>query len=183
MYHNWNDQTRLRYDSETRKVYDNESKGPGMYSLGTPGLRGCESQNTYAQHMQEPLHWQKQYRSPCYVDQDSVLRHSSLTDRRFIHQLMTRPYLGVPYMGAGQNTSNYKDVESSLIQGLDTRGGPRKACDVLSGVSVDRFECLPEYGNPQRVQHVVEPWIRGGANTRDYVRRVKYRKPRVSKCP
>jgi len=77
-------------------------------------------------------------------------------------------------MGAGQASLGNKDIESELYHGLDTRGGPRKACDVLSGVSIDRFECLPEYGNPQRVQHVVEPWIRGGDNTRDHVRRVNY---------
>jgi hypothetical protein len=77
-------------------------------------------------------------------------------------------------MGAGQRGTTNKDVETELICGLDTRGGPRRACDVLSGVSIDRFQCLPEYGNPQRVEHVVPVWIRGGENTRDYVRRVNF---------
>jgi len=119
------------------------------------------------------MHYQKVYRNGCKVDHESELTFSQLTDPRLIHQLFSRPYLGA-YMGAGQNTANYKNTESELIHGLDTRGGPRKACDVLAGVSIDRFECLPEYGNPQRVQHVVEPWIRGGDNTRDHVRRVNY---------
>lgn len=172
-YHQWNDQTRLRYDPCARRTYDKESMGPGNYQTDAPGYRWCERQSSYANHMCEPIHQQKQYRSGCHIDKDSELRYAELTDKRYIHQLWARPYLGA-YMGAGQRSLSNKDVESELIMGLDTRGGPRKACDVLAGVSIDRFECLPEYGNPQRVQHVVEPWIRGGDNTRDYVRRVNY---------
>ena len=72
------------------------------------------------------------------------------------------------------NTENNKKLETELMSGLDTRSRTRRSCDVLSGVTIDRFQCLPEYGNPQRVQHVMEPWIRGGDNTRDYVRRINY---------
>ena len=41
---------------------------------------------------------------------------------------------------------------------------------------------LPCYGNPQRVEHIVEPpvriggWIRGGEPTRDIVRKINYNK-------
>lgn len=172
-YQNWNDQTRLKYDLCARQAYDKESLGPGIYKTNSVGYHWCEKPETYVQKMCEPIHQQKQYRSGCYIDQDSQVRHGMLTDKRYIHQLWTRPYLG-SYMGAGQRSLNNKDLESELIYGLDTRGGPRRACDVLAGVSIDRFQCLPEFGNPQRVQHVVEPWIRGGENTRDYVRRVNY---------
>lgn len=172
-YSQWNDQTRLKYDPCARRTYDQESMEPCKYQISAPGFRWCERQSTYAKKMCEPIHQQKQYRSACYVDKDTELRKAKLTDERYIHQLWTRPYLGA-YMGAGQSSLGNKDTESELIMGLDTRGGPRRACDVLSGVSIDRFECLPEYGNPQRVQHIVEPWIRGGDNTRDYVRRVNY---------
>jgi hypothetical protein len=125
--------------------------------------------------MSEPAHQYKQYRNACFVDKDSDLRFAALTDKRYIHQLYTRPYHG-SYMGAGQNTANHKPLETQLLQGIDTRGYVRKACDVSAGVSIDRFECLPEFGNPQRVQHVVEPWVRGGDHTRDYVRRINYEK-------
>lgn len=172
-YQNWNDQTRLRYDPCARHTYDEQSKGTGQYTTGEPGWRWCETEAEYARNMCEPLHYQKVYRNACNVNDETALWHAPLTDPRIIHQIYTRPYLGA-YMGAGQNNSNNKDTESELIHGLDTRGGPRKACDALAGVSIDRFECLPEYGNPQRVQHVVEPWIRGGDNTRDHVRRVNY---------
>lgn len=172
-YQNWNDQTRLKYDPCARRAYDNESRGPGRYQVCEPGFRWCENLKQYAQNMCAPMHYQKQYRNACNVDNETDLYQGKLTDPRLIHQLCTRPYRGA-YKGAGQNSSCGKDIESQLIHGLDTRGGPRKACDALAGVSIDRFHCLPEYGNPQRVQHVVEPWIRGGDNTRDHVRRVNY---------
>lgn len=173
-YFNWHDQSRLKYDPCARKAYDAQSVGSGKYKVNTPGYKWNEhSPAEYAANMSEPIHYQKQHRSAHHIDKDSELRYADLTDKRYIHQLMTRPYLGA-YMGAGQNSQNNKDVESELIQGLDTRGGAQRSCDVLAGVSIDRFECLPEYGNPQRVQHIVEPWTRGGENTRDYVRRINY---------
>jgi hypothetical protein len=172
-YPQWDDQTRLRYDACARKIYDRQSMGTGQYIAGTPGYRWCESQQQYATLMTEPTHYQKVYQNSCQIETDSDLRFAPLTDPRLLHPLFARPYLG-SYMGAGQRSLGNKDLETELTYGLDTRGGPRRACDVLSGVSIDRFQCLPEHGNPQRVQHVVEPWIRGGDNTRDYVRRVNY---------
>ena len=57
-----------------------------------------------------------------------------------------------------------------------------KPCEVTRGTTFYRYQCLPEFGNPQRVQHIIQPpveiggWIRGGDNTRDYVRRVDYQR-------
>lgn len=171
----WNRLTRLSQDICAQTLEERQSQLPGLYMVQEPGFRWCETARNYSHLMSEPAHQQKQYRNACKVDNDSELRYSMLTNKRYIHQLFTRPYLG-SFEGAGQSSLSNKDVESQLFYGLDTRGGPRKACDVLAGVSIDRFECLPEYGNPQRVQHVVEPWVRGGDHTRDYVRRVNYEK-------
>jgi hypothetical protein len=169
----WHDQTRLHYDPCARAAYDRQSIAPGTYQIGTPGYRWCESPSEYATNMTELAHQQKQYRNACNVNQESELQFSTLTNLRTINQLFTRPYLGA-FMGAGQRSICNKGLETELLTGLDTRGGPRRACDVLSEVQIDRFQCLPEYGNPQRVQHIIEPWIRGGDNTRDYVRRINY---------
>jgi hypothetical protein len=76
---------------------------------------------------------------------------------------------------------NQKDLESALQQGLLTnlRQGP---CEVSHGKSTYRFQCPPEFGNPQRIEHIEPPpipvggWIRGGDNTRDYVRRVDFQR-------
>lgn len=172
---NWDDQTRLRYDQCARRTYDDESQGAGNYVTGTPGWRQGETQEEYSRNMCEPVHYQKVYRNAHHVDPETTLVHAPLTNPRLIHQISTRPYLGC-FMGAGQRSLVNKDIETELLTGLDTRGAVRRSKDVLAGVSIDRFECLPEYGNPQRVQHVVEPWIRGGDNTRDYVRRINYEK-------
>jgi len=169
-YHQWNDQTRLKYDIGARKAYDKESMAIGKYHHTAPGYNWCEHQNNYAEKMNEPMHQQKQHRSACNVDKESELMFSELTDKRYIHQLQPRPYTG-SFMGNAPSIDN-KNLESELIMGLTTRQD--RACNPLSGVSIDRFECLPEYGNPQRVKHIVEPWIRGGDNTRDYVRRINY---------
>ena len=169
----WNQLTRLDQDVCAQTLEEKQSQLPGVYQVGNPGYRWCEPNENYVKYMSEPFHQYKQYRSACRTDDDSTLRYAPLTDQRYIHQLFTRPYLG-SYMGAGQNTACHKDTETQLLYGNATRVYPRKACDVLAGVSIDRFECLPEYGNPQRVQHIVEPWVRGGEHTRDYVRRINY---------
>jgi hypothetical protein len=165
-----NSQTRLTYDTCARNAREHQSARLGDYLTSTPGRRWAESTNEYATNMSEPYHYQKVYKSGHKVDTETKLQHSSLTSPRLIHQIYTRPYLG-SFMGAGQASLTNKDLESELYHGLTTRDG--RACN-LSGVSIDRFECLPEYGNPQRVEHVVEPWIRGGDNTRDHVRRINY---------
>lgn len=171
----WNSLTRLSQDICAQTLEEKQSQQPGLYKVQTPGYRWCESSNSYSQLMSEPTHYYKQYRNACNVTKDNDLRFAPLTNRRYINQLFTRPYAG-SFQGAGQRSLNNKDVESQLIHGLDTRGWTLRSGDSLAGVSIDRFETLPEYGNPQRVQHVVEPWIRGGDNTRDYVRRVNYEK-------
>jgi hypothetical protein len=178
---NWDDQTRLRYDPCARAQYDKESASPVNFITDKTGFRWCESNKAYSKLSEAITHYPKVYRNGCKVDNESTLFHTPLTNMRYKHQLLHRPYLGA-YMGAGQSTSSHKDTESELIYGLDTRGGTRRACDVLSGVTIDRFECLPEYGNPQRVKHIVPTaWIRGGDNTRDYVRRVNYEAKMLNK--
>lgn len=145
----WNKLTRLSQDICAQTLEEKQSQLPGLYYVQGHGYRWCETPRSYSMNMSEPAHWQKPYRNGCVVDGDNELRFSMLTDKRYKHQLFTRPYLG-SFMGAGQSSISNKVLESELLQGLDTRGGPRRACDVLSGVSIDRFECLPDYGNPQK---------------------------------
>lgn len=179
-YHNWNDQTRLRYDTCARKQFDLESRGTGKYQISNPAIRDCVNREQYKGSLCQPIHQQKQWWNACNVDVESGFRYNELTDKRYIDQLFTRPYLGA-YMGAGKNSFD-KDTETDLIYGHNTRSDPRRACDVLSGVSIDRFWALPEYGNPQRVQHIIPTaWVRGGEHTRDFVRRVDYERRCLNK--
>ncbi len=166
---NWDDLTRLSHDPCARKAYDRQSMGTGEYQANAQGFRWCETPEQYSLNMTEPMHYQKVYRNGCAVDYESELRLASLTNPRLRQPLHTRPYAG-SYMGAGQRSLGHKDLETELLCGLVTHS--YKACKPRE--SVDRFQCLPEFGNPQRVQHIVEPWVRGGDNTRDYVRRINY---------
>ncbi|MEO0236700.1 MAG: hypothetical protein ABIN35_00510 [candidate division WOR-3 bacterium] len=113
-----------------------------------------------------------------YTDQETYLIHSKPTNLRYINQLMTRPYLGC-YCGVGTASMDNKDLESFLQQGI--LSNPRiKACQSVTMKEINRFIPLPEYGNPQRVEHIIPPpphlggWVRGGAHTRDLVRRVDH---------
>ena len=70
-YQNWNDQTRLKYDSCARRSYDEQSKGSGRNMTGEPGWRWCETSSEYSTNMCEPLNYQKVYRNGCNVNQES----------------------------------------------------------------------------------------------------------------
>ena len=91
-------------------------------------------------------------------------------------QLQVRPYVGF-YSGAGMSSLDVNDVntETMLRQGA-TESSPY-LCTNVNEFNNLRFNCLPEYGNPQQVKHIIPPkpseggWVRGGENTRDYVRR------------
>ena len=169
----WNGITRVEEDLCAQSVGELESQLPGCYYTNN-FFRWCESQNQYANLMTEPMHFYKVYRNACRVDTDSVLRYADLTNKGEIYQLFSPVYKTVPYMGAGQRSLHNKDIEAQLQQGLTTT--TYKSCEPTSGVFINRYQCLPDYGNPQRVEHTIEPWVRGGEYTRDYVRRVNYEK-------
>jgi len=169
----WNQITRIGEDQCTQTLDEMQSSLPGCYYTNN-FFRPCETQEQYANLMTEPTQFYKTYRNSCRIDTDSVLRYPALTNMGEIYQLFAPVYPTAPYIGAGQNNLQLKELESQIQQG---QYSPTfKSCEVTSGVNIDRFDCLPEFGNPQRVQHVIEPWVRAGENTRDYVRRVNYEK-------
>lgn len=105
--------------------------------------------------------------SLCRVGADSDVRFGfagSLRQREK-HQLFTRTFHSVPSVKRGA----YRPAdEDRLQQGEDTRGGPRRACDVLSGVTIDRYvPMIPELRRSvQDARHIVPLWTRGGEPTR-----------------
>lgn len=174
-YGSWNDQTRLMYDSDARRVHDQQSVQVAGYGLHTPMVRDeCFSQKQYAATLTQPIIQQRQTWSPCGIVNDSQLRFAPLTQQREINQLFTRPYLGVEYMGAGRASATHIDMDSDLTFGDNSYNSVRKSCNPMSGLTIDRFHILPEYGNPQRVDRVVEPWVRGGEATRDLMRQLNH---------
>lgn len=175
----WNQITRVGEDLCTQAIDEMQSQLPGYYYTNN-FFRWCESQEQYANLMAEPAQFYKPYRNACRVDTDSVLRYADLTNKGEIYQLFTKPYATVPYMGAGQRSLSNKELESQLQQGHTAT--IYKPCEPTSGVTYNRFQCLPDFGNPQMndpvtgLSRVIEPWVRGGEVTRDYVRRVNYEK-------
>ncbi len=169
----WNHITQIREDPCAQATQERESQVPGCYQTNN-FFRWSTTPQEYAEFMTEPAQYQKVYRDACNVDADSDLRYAPLTNFGQIQQLYRAPYPTVGFMGAGSRSLANKGLESELQQGLTTTRF--KACEPTSGVTIDRYECLPDYGNPQKVEHVIPPWVRGGENSRDFVRRVNYDK-------
>ena len=167
----WDNATGLKDNGCEAALHDKESQAVGQYGYEAPGYIWCESKKMYIKNLADPGHFQKEYRSACRVDTDSRLRYAALSDPNLINQLWARPYAGC-YKGAGQRALNKNVLETELLTGIDTRVKP--ACDVLADAHIDRFDYLPAYGNPQRVQHVIPAWTWGGDNSRDYVRQINY---------
>lgn len=171
----WNQLDNLREDRCAQSIQEYESRGPGCYETWN-FYRWSTTPQQYASYMQEVGHQQKVYGDACSVDAESDLRFAPLTNMREIDQLYTTPYQTVPYMGAGSGTFKV-DLESELQQGQTTTSFA--ACDSTSSQTIDRFTCLPSWGNPQRIEHIIFPGPVGnvqGLPTRDFVRAVNYNK-------
>lgn len=176
-HYNWNHEDRLKRDCGAVTLTEKESQKTGVYQLSgfdpTP-----QSNERYANRMSEIMHFQKVYRNQeIGIDAETRLQHSQLNNLNNIQQLSTRPYLGF-YSGPGTSSLDNKDLESSLQQGLLTNLRQKRFYSRYHA----RFECLPEYGNPQRIFCIEPPpveiggWVRGGDGTRDLVRRIDYLK-------
>lgn len=105
-----------------------------------------------------------------------------LNNKKEINQLCHRPYLG-SFKGAGTSTMNVDeiDIETKLFQrSVDSTNFKIKPCSSTRNGSFERYEYLPEFGNPQKIEHIIPPnvcdggWIRSGIPTRDYYRREDY---------
>lgn len=160
-------------DPCTVQVRNRQSADTGKYQVtnffrpcGVPVMTDC----ALNQLQNYPTVWGNV--DQCNVDRDTVFRYAPLTNLKSVQQLYTRPYVSQGYRGAGSNNLDQKDLESALLQGNTTTN--YKACENTSGVYIDRFEYLPEYGSPQKVVHIIQPWTRGGILSRELVRRLSY---------
>jgi hypothetical protein len=99
-------------------------------------------------------------------------------------QLRTRPFRTVPYMGTCRAPMLNPDAYSILVSGESTRTG--KGCNSLSGINIDRFvpmvPCLRE-NIQDPVHYIPKYWVRGGMDTRAYIRNSDYlRACGIKKC-
>jgi hypothetical protein len=99
-------------------------------------------------------------------------------------QLAVRPFRTVPHMGSCRVPMMDADTYSMLVSGESTRTG--KGCDSLSGINIDRFEplvpCL-KYNIQNPDHYIPKYWVRGGMDTRAYIRNTDYLKAcGIKKC-
>lgn len=113
----------------------------------------------------------------CVVDNYSALRNdpSQLTRDRCRTQLFTRIFTGCPNLKPGVSDP---DKEMPILQGTgsSTLDGVAFPCKkTIMEQQTNKFapliECVKEV---QKSEHVVEPWIRGGEDTRSFVKRQEF---------
>ena len=177
----WDSEGRLRDDQCTINLDEKESRRPGAYQLlgHDPSYQNMADYTNISEHTR--AHYQKVYRNPyTYVNDESNLFFAELTNLRHHNQLFARPYAGF-FCGPGMRSIGHKDLESTLQQSLLTNLR-QKPCEASRGKSMYRFQALPDFGNPQRIE-VIEPppthlggWTRGGLPSRDLVRRIDYQR-------
>ena len=123
-------------------------------------------------------------RSPLHCDKAHIeadLRNGCsgniLTHDRTRRNLPVRTLRTVPMMGSCITPLQFSDTYSQLVSGESTRA--KKACNTLAGVTIDRFiplvPCL-EYNIQNPVHYVPQYWVRGGMDTRAYIRNIDYKK-------
>jgi len=148
-------------DYQVTNFYNDSDRKKYMKSLDHPGLSACGNKDGYGS----------------FIDTESNLLQSTLTNPKYKQQLITRPFKGWPYMGAGETHIVNPDLYSRITSGADTR--TKKAADSLSGVSIDRFipmvPCLAS--NVQNTEHIIpEYWVRGGESSRAQIQNIDYYK-------
>lgn len=115
----------------------------------------------------------------CVVDSYSALRNdpAQLTRDRCRIQLFTRIFQGGPNLRCGIVDP---DAEMPILQGSGSRdvAGVQYPCsrtlmELETNHPMPMLDCIKSVQTPE---HTVEPWIRGGDATRDFVRRQEFLK-------
>ena len=113
----------------------------------------------------------------CLVDQYSALRNdpAQMTRDRCPIQLFTRVFQGCPNLKPGVPNP---DLEMPIQQGMSsgTLEGIQYPCkkaimELTTNKPVPLVDCMKDIQNPD---HLVEPWVRGGDTTRDFVKRQEF---------
>lgn len=120
------------------------------------------------------------FTSGCTVDEDSRMRlDAQVTHDRGPIQLCTRWYHGNPDLSRGGvcegGPGSCVGAELGVLAGAETRDvATGQCCRPLAEKDFDRFVpltgCLAS--GVQNVDHIVEPWTRGGSHTRNDLRTV-----------
>jgi hypothetical protein len=112
----------------------------------------------------------------CVVDNYSALRNdpAQLTRDRCRNQLFTRIFQGCPNLlhGVGNPDQELNILGGSVSSDMIGHSGCKRAITELETYHpIPMLDCIKPVQNPK---HIVEPWVRGGDPTRDYVRRQEF---------
>ena len=161
-----------------------QSQGPGNYHLNN--TYGCDCGLTDAREVQLSqvtvnfqggMGWMGE--KGCLIDKDTELRKSAdrLTNKKFIHQLVERPYLTT-----GDLSKGFFDVDTESVIRSGNSTTEDRPCNGLSGVTIGNFftPLIPKLKDEvQNLQHIIpensmEDWVRGGLPTRQMQRNADY---------
>jgi len=112
----------------------------------------------------------------CVIDSDSQLRNdpSRLTRDKCRIQLFERIFQGVPNLrpGVGDPSTELDILSGSSSDELFGQAGcKREITEQQTYHPTPLLDCIKQVQDPK---HIVEPFIRGGDNTRDYVRKQEF---------
>ena len=179
--------SNLLYDNCYKNVQKQQSSDPGLYQLDKVFTSNkCEIPDVQDVAINRPSFAAKQFRDGvgwtshdgCNVDKDSGLRiGDKLTNKKYINQLIERPYLTVPYIGNGCLNI---DLETQMKPGEDT--SQDKPCNLVGKDLTDfrMYPLLPCLKNTiQNKKHLIEEengWVRSGVPSRQIIRNKDYLK-------
>lgn len=112
----------------------------------------------------------------CIVDNYSALRNdpAQLTRDRCRIQLFTRIFTGCPDLrpGVGDPNTELDILAGSSSDDVSGQAGCKRELTEQQTYHPDPLlDCIKTVQDPK---HIVEPWVRGGDPTRDYVRRREF---------
>lgn len=188
---NINNLTSLEDDQCEITAKTIQSMGPGRYNLLNTNNDTCNDTNHNTILLNEvgvfssPSRGNNQSsvgNNGCNVDDDTSLKRSIQTDKRYINQLQTRLISGGPYIRGKYNV----DKETELFQSDDTY--IEKACNHKSETdqkNISNHAFYPEntltISSIQNPIHIIpednrSDWIRGGLPSREIMRNLDYNK-------
>jgi len=164
-------QTRKKSDGKDKSNYEMSNQKFGSYYLHKYSV---DDYMKNLNHIGMSQQRNKDYYDD-YVDMETHLKQSNLTNFKDRQQLLTRPFVTTGYMGAGETHIVNPDQYSRLMSGIDTK--TKKGTSTLAGVSQDRFiplvPCIAQ--NIQREEHIIPKyWVRGGESSRAHLQNVDY---------
>ena len=180
----FNDQTSLRQDKNVVTVDQYQSMVAAKYNTQNFHPDASSSDLKYDQHMGNHLMvtHDRLHDNHHAIKDSTDLRHGHATNKRYINQVSHRSHIAHATQSAGiiNNGSINPDLSSDMRYGKATT--TFKPVERTFWSPICRFDILPEFGNPQRLEHVMQPWggVTGEA-TRVTIRRMDHESRMKSK--